>query len=121
MPFHTYFLACSAAASLAGCATRPSVALSANHPASPSAPEAATPRARAALQPDANTLRTRELLAARAQEAKAAEEEKPIDQSLPPVTAPRTAPGPLDDAEMKGSKMKGMNMDGMKGMNHENH
>lgn len=85
-----------------------------SHPASASAPEALTPAARATLRPDANTLRTRELLAHREQEAKAAEAETAVDDVNPSPNAPRTSPGP-----MKG--MEGMDgMKGMKGMNHEN-
>jgi hypothetical protein len=94
MAFHpTHFLILVAVA-LAGCVTQPLV-LDASHPASIEASEASSPPARATLRPDADTLRTRELLAQRAQEAKDAEAEAPVDTLNPSPSAPRTAPGPL--------------------------
>jgi hypothetical protein len=101
----------AAAALFAGCSTPP-LAMDANHPASASAPEAFTPTARSTLRPDANTLHTRELLAQREQQAKAAESETPVDDVNPSPNAPRTSPAPMKD-------MGGMK--DMKGMNHENH
>jgi hypothetical protein len=86
--------------------------MDANHPASASAPEAATPAARSTFRADANTLRTRELLAQREQQAKAAESETPVDQASPSPDAARTSPGPMKMESMKGMK-------GMEG--HENH
>jgi hypothetical protein len=65
-----------------------------SHPASTAAAEA--PRTPAvSLKPDANTLRTRELLAAREAQMRAMEAERPIDELSPPTDAQRTSPGPL--------------------------
>ena len=100
-PF-TYF----AAATLLASCTTPPLKMDASHPASVSAPEAFTPAARATLRPDANSLHTRELLAQREQQAKAAESETPVAEVAPSPDAPPTSPGPMKD---------------MKGMNHENH
>jgi hypothetical protein len=84
----------AAAAFFAGCSTPP-LAMDASHPASASAPEAITPAARATLRPDANTLRTRELLAQREQQAKAAESETPVDDaSIPARTRRARRPAP---------------------------
>ncbi len=81
MTLLTYILAFAAGGLLAGCATPP-LAMNANHPASTSAPEAATPPARSTLRPDANTMRTHELLAQRKRQADAAESE-PVEQVTP--------------------------------------
>lgn len=89
---------------LAGCTTPP-LKMDATHPASVSAQEAFSPAARPTLRPDANTLRTRELLTHREQEAKAAESETPVDDVNTSPNAPRTSPGPMKDHE----GMKGMN------------
>jgi len=95
-------LALAAASFVTGCATQP-LALDASHPASVGAPEAATAPARSTLRADADTRRTRELLAQREREAKDAESETPVDDLKPSPNVPRTAPGP------------------MKGKGHENH
>jgi len=87
---------------ITGCATQPLV-LDANHPASADAPEAATAPARSTLRADADTRRTRELLAQRERQANDAESETPVDDLKPSPNAPRTSPGP------------------MKGKGHENH
>ncbi len=99
IPPHFLLLAVGSASLVAGCTTAP-LAMDADHPASTSAPEAATPPARVTLRPDASTRRTRELLAQREQQANAAEAEGPVDQAAPSPNAPRTSPGPMHD--MKG-------------------
>lgn len=92
------------AAMLASCTTPP-LQMDASHPASCRAPEASTPAARASLRPDANTLRTRELLAQREQQARAAASETPIDELPPGPAAARPSPGPAGEP----GGMKGMN------------
>ncbi|HEV7405485.1 MAG TPA: hypothetical protein VGO11_21250 [Chthoniobacteraceae bacterium] len=57
--------------------------MTASHPASPSAPEASMSPERSTLRADANTLRTRELLAQRERQAAAAESETPAGQTIP--------------------------------------
>lgn len=94
MAFHPTHFLFLVAVGLAGCATPPLV-LDASHPASIEASEASSSPARYTLRPDANTLRTRELLAQRAQEAKDAEAETPVDTANPSPSAGRTAPGPM--------------------------
>ncbi len=107
---HLYF-PLALIALLAGCATPPLV-IGPTHPASLDALEAAAPPARAALRADANTRRTRELLAQRARQAEAAESEPPADQTHLNPNAPQAATAPAP-ASTPAPKMK------MPG--HENH
>ncbi len=104
-----FLFTASSAGLVAGCSVPP-LAINARHPASPSAPEASMTPARSILRSDVNTRRTRELLAQREQQAKAAESETPVDDTNASLNAPHTSPGPT----------KGMpEMKGMEG--HENH
>ncbi len=96
---------------LAGCATPPLV-IGPRHPASTDAPESAAPPARGALRADANTRRTRELFAQRAQQAEAAETEPPADQTHLNPNAPKAANAPAP----AGTPAPKMKMPG-----HENH
>lgn len=89
-------IAACAGLGLAACTTA-TAPVDHSHPASVAAAEA--PRIPAmSLQPDANTLRTRELLAAREAQVRAVEAEPPIDAIAPPNDARRTVPGPLKTA-----------------------
>ena len=91
----------AAATLLAGCATPPLV-IGPTHPASIDAPEATAPPARTALRADANTRRTRELFAQRAQQAEAAESEAPADQTNLNPNAPKAASTPAPKMKMPG-------------------
>lgn len=81
-----------------GCATEP-LTIDSSHPASVDAAAALAPPARPTLAADANTRRTRELLAQREQQAGESESEIPVDEVSPSPTAPRTSPGPMQGME----------------------
>jgi len=106
----TFLTVCSAGV-LAGCSAPP-LALEASHPASPSAAEGSAPPARTILHADANSRRTRELLAERDAEAKAAEAEPAIDEKNPSVRERRTSPGPMKQVQGHGE------MNGTEGHEH---
>jgi len=113
MTFNRFSLvSLSCAGVLAGCSTPPA-RLETTHPASTSAAEATTPPARTSLHSDANSQRTRELLAQRDAEAKAAEAEPAVDETNATVRAARTSPGPIKGTQGAGE------IDPKEG--HENH
>ncbi|MEA3208607.1 MAG: hypothetical protein QOE70_1664 [Chthoniobacter sp.] len=90
---------------LAGCATQPLV-IDAAHPASAAAPEAVASAARSNLAPDTDTRRTRELLARRELQAKAAEDEAPADQTQINPSAPKPATPPASTSAPKNEKAR---------------
>ena len=77
---------------LSACVTTP-LAIDSTHPASIEAAEASSRPAQSTLQPDPTTRRTGELLAQRQQQAKAAEAEKPVDQSSIDQASPKPTAG----------------------------
>jgi hypothetical protein len=97
-PPQLFLFTLSSAGVLTGCSAPP-LAMDASHPASASAPEASMAPARSTLRADANTRRTRELLAQREQQARAAESETPADHTNASPSAPRTSRGSVKGIE----------------------